>query len=48
MKKSDFTGWREVFSFTFSQTVKQKAYAIFMVVFSVIAIFSFYKYKTTK
>ena len=40
MKKSDFTGWREVFSFTFSQTVKQKAYVIFMVVFSVIALLS--------
>lgn len=38
MKKSDFTGWREVFSFTFSQTVKQKAYGIFLVVFSVIAL----------
>lgn len=39
MKKSDFTGWREVFSFTFSQAVKQKAYGIFLVVFSVIALF---------
>ena len=38
MKKSDFTGWREVFEFTFSQTVKQKAYGIFLVVFSVIAL----------
>lgn len=40
MKKSDFTGWREVYSFTFSQTVKQKAYGIFLVIFSVIALFS--------
>lgn len=39
MNKSDFAGWREVFSFTFSQTVKQKAYGIFLVVFSVIALF---------
>lgn len=39
MKKSDFTGWREVFSFTFAQTVKQKSYAIFLVIFSVIALF---------
>ncbi len=39
MKKSDFTGWREVFSFTFSQTVKQKAYGIFLVIFSIIALF---------
>lgn len=38
MKKSDFTGWREVFSFTFAQTVKQKAYGIFLVIFSVIAL----------
>lgn len=38
MKKSDFTGWREVYSFTFSQTVKQKAYGIFLVIFSVIAL----------
>ncbi len=39
MKKSDFAGWREVFSFTFSQTVKQKAYVIFLVIFSVVALF---------
>lgn len=39
MRKSDFTGWRDVFTFTFSQTVKQKAYGIFLVVFSVIALF---------
>lgn len=38
MKKSDFAGWREVFEFTFSQTVKQKAYGIFLVIFSVIAL----------
>ena len=38
MKRSDFTGWREVFSFTLSQTVKQKAYGIFLVVFSLIAL----------
>ncbi len=38
MKKSDFTGWREVFSFTFAQAVKQKAYGIFLVVFSIIAL----------
>lgn len=38
MKKSDFAGWREVFSFTFSQTVNQKAYAVFLVIFSVIAL----------
>lgn len=40
MKKSDFAGWREVFSFTFSQTVKHKAYGIFLVVFSLIALLS--------
>lgn len=40
MKKSDFAGWKEVFSFTFEQTVKQKAYIIFLIVFSVIALFS--------
>ena len=39
MNKRDFTGWREVFSFTFAQTVKQKSYAIFLVIFSVIALF---------
>ena len=39
MNKSDFTGWREVCSFTFAQTVKQKSYAIFLVIFSVIALF---------
>lgn len=39
MRKSDFAGWREVFSFTFAQAVKQKAYIIFLVVFSVIALF---------
>lgn len=38
MRKSDFTGWREVFSFTFAQTVKQKSYGIFLVIFSVIAL----------
>ena len=39
MNKSDITGWREVFSFTFAQTVKQKSYAIFLVIFSVVALF---------
>lgn len=38
MKKSDFTGWREVFAFTFQQSVKQKSYVIFIVVFAVIAL----------
>lgn len=38
MKKSDFTGWRDVFSFTFTQTVKQKAYGIFLVIFSIVAL----------
>lgn len=38
MKKNDFTGWREVFSFTFSQTVKQKAYGIFLVIFAIVAL----------
>lgn len=39
MKKNDFTGWREVFTFTYAQTVKQKSYGIFLVLFSVIALF---------
>lgn len=39
MKKSDYAGWQEVFSFTFSQTVKQKAYGIFLVIFSIVALF---------
>lgn len=39
MSRSDFASWREVFSFTFEQTVKQKAYVIFLVIFSVIALF---------
>lgn len=39
MKKSDFAGWRDVFTFTFSQTVKQKAYGIFLVVIAVVALF---------
>lgn len=39
MNKSDFAGWKEVFSFTFSQTVKQKAYGIFLVIFSIVALF---------
>lgn len=39
MNKSDFAGWKEVFSFTFSQTVKQKSFGIFLVVFSIIALF---------
>ncbi len=38
MRKSDFIGWRQVFAFTFSQTVKQKAYGIFLVIFSIIAL----------
>lgn len=40
MKKSDFTGWKEVFSFTFSQTVKQKGYISLLVIFAVIALLS--------
>lgn len=40
MKKSDFTGWKEVYSFTFSQTVKQKGYISFLVICAVIALFS--------
>lgn len=39
MNKNDFIGWKEVFFFTFQQTVKQKAYVIFLVIFSVIALF---------
>ena len=38
MKKSDFYGWREVFHFTFEQTVKQKSYVIFIGIFSIIAL----------
>lgn len=32
MKKNDFTGWKEVFCFSFLQGVKQKSFVIFLVV----------------
>lgn len=32
MKKSDFMGWKEVFSFSFEQGVKEKSYVIFLVI----------------
>lgn len=38
MRKSDFTGWREVARFSFLQSVKQKSYIIFLVLFSLAAL----------
>lgn len=32
MRKNDFTGWKEVFCFSFLQGVKQKAFVLFLVV----------------
>lgn len=40
MKKSNITGWRDVFSFTLIQTLKSKAYIISFVIFILIAIVS--------
>lgn len=37
MKQIDFTGWREIFSFTFHQTIQAKAYLITLAVFCAIA-----------
>ncbi|MCM1568483.1 MAG: ABC transporter permease [Roseburia sp.] len=36
MKKNDFTGWKEVFSFSFVQGVKQKSYVGFIIVMGLI------------
>lgn len=32
MKKNDFTGWKEVFCFSFLQGVKQKSFVVFLIV----------------
>ena len=40
MKKSDFTGWKDVFTFTFLQMVKQKGYISFLVVCTIITLLS--------
>lgn len=40
MKKSNITGWRDVFSFTLIQTLKSKAYIISLVIFILIALVS--------
>lgn len=37
MKKSNITGWREVFSFTLKQTLKNKAYLVSFVILLVLA-----------
>lgn len=39
MKKSDYIGWKDVFSFTLIQGMKQKAYFGFLIVMCVILIF---------
>ncbi len=40
MKKSDYIGWKDVFSFTLIQGMKQKAYFGFLIVMCVLLIFS--------
>lgn len=40
MKKSDFTGWREVFRFAFEQGTKQKAYKGFIIFMCIITLAS--------
>ncbi len=37
MKKSNFTGWRDVFTFTLKQTLKNKAYLVSLILFLLIA-----------
>lgn len=36
MNKSDYTGWREVFRFSFEQSIKAKSYLVSLVIFSLI------------
>ncbi len=38
MKKSDFTGWREVFRFSFEQGLKQKSYKVFLILICIVGI----------
>ena len=40
MKKSDFTGWREVFRFAFEQGTKQKAYKGFIIFMCILTLAS--------
>ena len=40
MKKSDFTGWQEVFRFSFQQGVKQKAYKGFLIFMAIVMLLS--------
>ena len=37
MKKDSVKGWRDVFTFTLTQTLKSKAYIVSMVIMMVIA-----------
>lgn len=36
MKKSDYTGWRDVFIFSFCQSFKQKAYWVFLLIMTIV------------
>lgn len=40
MKKSNVTGWRDVFTFTLTQTLKSKAFIVSFVIFVVLAVIS--------
>ena len=40
MKKSDFSGWQEVFGFSLVQGLKQKTYYVSLIIISVIMLFS--------
>lgn len=39
MKKSNFTGWKNVFHFEFQQATKQKAFLVFLILFCAVALF---------